>query len=148
MVRIFTPFILILILIVILKNSEDEDEDENDFIQFQTLKQFMKTHLDEKLRVFTVELPGDLVSTNADNVRAQLGELLEGGGAKKMPWDTLRLELPRAQMVDSVGLNLVVSLLRAVQHRQGKMQVAYASPNILRTFQFTRLDKQIEMIAA
>ncbi len=106
----------------------------------------MKTHLDEKLRVFTVALPGDLVSTNADQIRAQLGDVLDGDAAKKPAWDTLRLELNRAQMVDSVGLNLVVSLLRAVQRRPGKMQVTYTSPNVLRTFQFTRLDRHIELL--
>jgi len=49
-------------------------------------------------------------------------------------------------MVDSVGLNLIVTLLKRVQQRGGRMQIAYSSPNIFRTFTFTRLDKHVELV--
>ena len=94
---------------------------------------------------FTVTVPGDLVSTTTDALRLQLAALLEPTGSPP-PWRTLQLDLTRANMVDSMGLNLIVTILRAVQNHGGKMQVALTSLNVLRTFQFTRLNQHIELI--
>lgn len=49
-------------------------------------------------------------------------------------------------MVDSMGLNLIVTLLKDMQQRGSRMQVAYSNPNALRTLAFTRLDRHIEML--
>jgi len=49
-------------------------------------------------------------------------------------------------MVDSVGLNLVVTVLKHVQKRGARMRVAYSALNVLRTFTFTRLDKHLELV--
>ncbi len=106
----------------------------------------MKISLNEARRLLTVQLPGDLTSTNAGELRDALASVLNADTDKPAPWSTLRLELAGAKMVDSVGLNLIVTLLRAVQRLNGKLQVIYTNPNVLRTFQFTRLDKHIELI--
>jgi anti-anti-sigma factor len=106
----------------------------------------MKTTLNEAKKLLTVQLSGDLTSTNAGELREHLATVLNADTDKPAPWRTLRLELSGAKMVDSVGLNLVVTLLRAVQRLNGKLQVTYTNPNVLRTFQFTRLDKHIELI--
>jgi len=94
----------------------------------------------------TLRVPGDLVSTNADALRDEINSLLETAGGAPRKWDAFILDLTAAKMVDSVGLNLVVSLLKRVQVRGAKMQVSYSSPNILRTFTFTRLDKHIKLV--
>ena len=65
-----------------------------------------------------------------------------------MPWQTLRLEMFQAKMVDSVGLNLIVTILRATQKLQVRMQLAYQNPNVLRTLQFTRLDRHLDLVKA
>ena len=49
-------------------------------------------------------------------------------------------------MVDSVGLNLIVTLLKRVSKSGARMQIAYSSPNVLRTLTFTRLDKHVELV--
>jgi anti-anti-sigma factor len=49
-------------------------------------------------------------------------------------------------MIDSMGLNLVVSLLKAAQKQGGRLRVAYADANVLRILTFTRLDKQLELV--
>ena len=59
-----------------------------------------------------------------------------------------RLDLSGAKMVDSVGLNLVVAMLKHLQKQGARMQVAYASKNVLRTFAFTRLDQHVELVKA
>jgi anti-anti-sigma factor len=91
-------------------------------------------------------VPGDLVSTNAETLRAEASALFASPAAVSQTWTKLRLELANAKMVDSVGLNLIVSLLKLVQKRGAKMQITYSSPNILRTLTFTRLDKQAELV--
>lgn len=94
----------------------------------------------------SVIIPGDILSTNADTLREELFGLLETPEIKAAAWRTLKLDLTTAQMVDSVGLNLIVSLLRAVKARQGNVEAAIRSANIHRTFVFTRLDRQITVV--
>jgi anti-anti-sigma factor len=94
----------------------------------------------------TVKVTGDLISTNAAAVRGQIDSLLASLGNDPPPASTLRLDLAGAKMIDSVGLNLVVSALKAMQKRGGKLEVAYADTNVFRTFAFTRLDQQLQLI--
>jgi len=100
----------------------------------------------DKLLVFRVA--GDLVSTTAGALRGEISASLEAAGSAPTGWNLLRLDLSAAKMIDSVGLNLVVTLLKQVQEHGARMQVIYSSPNVLRTFAFTRLDKHVEIIKA
>ena len=94
----------------------------------------------------TIAWSGDLTSTNAAALRERVRDFLDAAPGATVNWHTLRLELGTARMVDSVGLNLIVTILRAVQKAGRKMQVAYTNQNVFRTFQFTRLDQHIELI--
>lgn len=105
----------------------------------------MKPLLDRDQQLLTVNVPGDLVSTNAEILRRALHEILDTE-IPSPPWRRLRLELAGAKMVDSMGLNLIVTILRAVQKTGGRMQITFSSPNVHRTFQFTRLDQHVELI--
>lgn len=106
----------------------------------------MKTNLDPQSGILTVTLNGDLVSTAADQVRGQMNDLLDAPANPDTAWTLFRLDLVSAKMVDSVGLNFIVSILKGVQQRGAKMQIIYANPNVHRTFLFTRLDKHIELL--
>lgn len=106
----------------------------------------MNTQFDSNTKTLTVPVPGDLVSTNADKLRQDLHEVLEPAAAGQQAWQVVKLDLTSAKMVDSVGLNLIVTILRAVQKSGAKMQVVCSNPNVHRTFLFTRLDKHIELI--
>ena len=104
------------------------------------------THqLDVNAGVLNIIIPGDILSTNADTLRDELFGLLESTPIQTGTWDVLKLDLTGAQMVDSVGLNLIVSVVRAVKARHGKVEATIRSTNIHRTFSFTRLDKQINV---
>jgi anti-anti-sigma factor len=105
----------------------------------------MNTNLDSVNGILTITIPGDLTSTTAEPLRPSIYGVLEKQGNART-WKIFRLELPAAKMVDSVGLNFIVSLLKTVQQNGGKMQIACANANVHRTFLFTRLDKQIELI--
>jgi anti-anti-sigma factor len=92
-----------------------------------------------------VTFPGDLLSTNVETLRAEIMKLLDSPPASSPSWDNLSLDLRAARMVDSMGLNLLVTIVKAVRRRGGKVSAKITSPNIQRTFLFTRLDKQLDM---
>jgi anti-anti-sigma factor len=106
----------------------------------------MKTHRDLATGTLIATLPGDLTSTTTEQLRTEFNALLDPLAQAKADWKTFRLELPAAKMVDSVGLNLIVSLLKMVRQHGAQMQIACGNPNVHRTFLFTRLDKHLELI--
>jgi len=95
-----------------------------------------------------VTIPGDLLSTNAEQTRTEIFALFESEAVKTTRWETLRLDLTAAKMVDSVGLNLIVALYKEAQKRRAKTTVVISNPNIQRTFLFTRLDKHLTVLMA
>jgi len=97
-------------------------------------------------RTLEITLPGDLLSTNAEPIRTEFLALLETPAVKAPHWDTLKLDLTAAKMVDSVGLNLIVAIYKETQKRKAKMAVLVSNPNIQRTFLFTRLDKHLQVV--
>jgi anti-anti-sigma regulatory factor len=61
-------------------------------------------------------------------------------------WSLLKLDLTRSATIDSAGLNLLVSLIKLAKDRGARVGATISSPSIHRTFLFTRLDKQMEII--
>jgi len=108
----------------------------------------MNSKLDLNHQLLTVYVTGDLTSTNAEALRGEMGGLPEAPGGAPQKWNTLKLDLTAAQMVDSVGLNLIVTLLKRVQKCGARMQIACSSPNVLRTLTFTRLDTHVDLVKA
>ena len=107
-----------------------------------------ESHLNAEQKLLTVLVPGNLVSTTVEALRNAVNSLLDWPAGQPVPWQTLKLDLTAARMVDSAGLNLVVAILRAVRRVGGRMQVAYSDTNVHRTLVFTRLDRHVELIKA
>lgn len=89
-----------------------------------------------------LEVGGDILSTNVDFLRQDLSSLLEASKAATV----FELRLPNTKMVDSAGLNLLVWFIKSVRARGGVVRIALSDRNVLRTFQFTRLDREIEIV--
>jgi anti-sigma B factor antagonist len=100
---------------------------------------------DAEERAYTLNVPGDLISTTAEALRRQLAGVLEPSAAPRT-WNLFTLDLSAAKMVDSVGLNLVVTILKNVRKAGARMKILYSSPNVQRTFLFTRLDRHLELV--
>lgn len=96
----------------------------------------------------TVSLPGDMVSTNAQQIRAQLINALNNPKSSAGSLEVFELDVTHAQMIDSVGLNLIVWLLKAIRQRSARLRVRVASVHVEKTLQFTRLDQQAEIVRA
>jgi len=108
----------------------------------------MKTNLDRNLGILTITLHCDLTSTTAEQLSPELMTMLAAPAKPEEDWRLFRLELATAKMVDSVGLNLLVGLVKTVQQRGAKMQILCSNPNVQRIFLFTRLDKHVELLKA
>lgn len=93
-----------------------------------------------------LRVAGDLLSTNAEKVRRDFFALIHSLERNAPAWTCFQLDLSAAQMIDSVGLNLVVTILKEINSRRAALRILYANPNLQRIFQFTRLDNRLELV--
>ncbi len=105
----------------------------------------MQPEVNPETKVLTLRLPGDLTTSNSVSTKA-VAELVQSARDEDRGWRDVKFDLTQARMVDSAGLNLIVSALKAAQRFGGKLQIAYRDPNIHRTLRFTGLDKRLELL--
>lgn len=98
----------------------------------------------ETTDTITYEIRGDLLSTNADAVRAEIDKLLPVGKSAKV----VQLDLRASRLIDSVGLNLIVSVIRRVKRRGGQTRITVGHPTVRRMMTFTRIDQHAEVVMA
>ena len=108
----------------------------------------MKHILNPQAQTLTLVFTGDVLSTNASNLRQEIFTLLESDEVKRTSWQTLDLDLTATQMIDSMGLNLLVSVIKLARNRSAKVVGRIASPNVQRALLFTRLNTQMELVMA
>ena len=96
-------------------------------------------------RVLSLAIPSDLRSTNVEAISREIQQILEAHQGLAEPWTALHMDLTEAKMIDSAGLNLIVSLIRLSTQRRARVKVTVSNPHVHRTFTFTRLDRQIEL---
>jgi anti-anti-sigma factor len=106
----------------------------------------MRHHLNKTDQSLTVELEDDMLSTTQDRLRRSFMSLLSSVEIQSSNWSLLKLDLTRSATIDSAGLNLLVSLIKLAKDRGARVGATISSPSIHRTFLFTRLDKQMEII--
>jgi len=87
----------------------------------------------------------DVLSTTAEDLRIGLDQVLQTPAAQAGAFEYFDADLRAARMVDSVGLNLLVWLWRVVTARGGRLRVRISSPDIERTFRFTRLSDRVDV---
>jgi len=103
----------------------------------------MQHQIDPKKKTLTVVVPGDILSTNVDALRTEILALVAPTAADAANWTHLVLDFTTTKMIDSAGLNFLVSLVRTLAARDRKIHAVSLNPNIQRTFKFTRLDQHI-----
>ncbi len=91
-----------------------------------------------------IDLPGDVLSTNVRDLRPLIFGRIDSLAAGQI--SVLELSLERARMVDSAGLNLLVSAMRAAGEKGARMRVIVANENVHRTFVFTRLNQHLDLV--
>lgn len=94
----------------------------------------------------SISLPGDVLSTNSESFRKQIFGAIETTQATSFSIEHVEIDLARASMVDSVGLNLLVSIMKTVKAHKAAMRFIVGNASVERTFQFTRLNLQAEVL--
>lgn len=105
----------------------------------------MPYDLNESTKTLTLKMDGDVLSTNAPVLSNQIFEVLKSPLVAEAKWVTLHMDLSAAKMIDSTGLNLLISIIRHTKSRGGAVKISITSTNIHRTMLFTRLDRQMEI---
>jgi ABC-type transporter Mla MlaB component len=108
----------------------------------------MKHILNPHSQTLTLVFTGDVLSTNVGTLRQEIFTLLESEEIKRTPWQTLDLDLTASRLIDSMGLNLLVSVIKLARNRSAKVVGRIASPNVQRALLFTRLNTQMELVMA
>lgn len=106
----------------------------------------MNHTINSQTSTLQLQIPGDITSTTAPPLRDELFGLLEHDlASNNKAWHTLHLDLASAKMVDSVGLNLLVSIIRLIKEHGRKISCTVASQHVHRTMMFTRLDSMMQI---
>ena len=101
-------------------------------------------HCGQDTKSLVVE--SDILSTNAESLRSRMLGVLQSTEAGGEAPGVFELDMRAARMIDSVGLNLLVWLLKKVQGAGGRLRLLIADTNIERTLQFTRLTQHVEVV--
>jgi anti-anti-sigma factor len=94
----------------------------------------------------TLVINGNILSTNVQEVRQKVLDILTQNETSNPSWKRLHLDLAAAQMIDSTGLNFLVAVTRHVKKRGIELKISVSSPNISKSFSFIRLNRQADIV--
>jgi anti-sigma B factor antagonist len=86
-----------------------------------------------------VNVSGEIHLTTAPRFRDRLEQIIASGDG------TLVLDLTAVEFIDSTGLSVLLSGLRLLSQRNGRMALVLRNPTVLRLFQITSLDTTFEI---
>ncbi len=84
---------------------------------------------------------GEIELATAPRLRQQVVTVVGEGHIK------IVLDLSKVDFVDSIGLGVIVSVLKRVRSRNGDLIVAGPAPRVRALFELTRLDEIVELYA-
>ncbi len=90
-----------------------------------------------------VKVEGEIISTTVNVLREELNQLFNNEAVWGTEWNILTLDLQNTQMLDSLGLNLIVSLIKRVKDRSSSVQALVKSRMVYQTLLATRMDRQM-----
>lgn len=87
-------------------------------------------------RDFRYVVPGDLLSTNVDEFRSALATRIEqlANGTE------LVIDFRASRLIDSVGLNQLVTAIKAAKARGATVRLLVGTQSVRRILTFTRID--------
>lgn len=95
--------------------------------------------------VVACAVPGDVTSTTEADVRTRVEAAIRSAAPG---WSTLELDLRAARIVDSKGLNFLVTLLKSQKAAGRRMRFLAPQPAVRRILTFTQIDRHAEVVAA
>lgn len=92
-----------------------------------------------------ITFPPRVISTNVDQLRAELDDYLSSATAKIEKWDKLELDFGKTDFVDSLGLNFVFDIVKLAEGKNANI-VAWVTSRSVRLIFFTvRLDRRMDI---
>ena len=111
-------------------------------LKFETISGKYDT-IDSSLKI-TVQ--GDLKSTTVDALQRDFAAMLASSNVRLADLNVLELDLKSAALIDSLGLNLLVSVLRRMKMREVPLRVRVSLRSVYRTLLSVGLNRQLEVI--
>lgn len=88
---------------------------------------------------------GDITSTTEHAFRAQLEQLFASAAPG---WRVLVIDLRATRMIDSKGLNLIVSMVKRLRAEGREVHFLAPQASVRRVLAFTRLDRHATVVEA
>ena len=106
--------------------------------------------MEHTLRQDTLRLsiPCDVLSTSVRMLYEELRVLQDSPQVQQAPWRTLELDLTGAKMIDSMGLNFLVHILKWAKDRNAKPRILIRDHNLDRLLRFTRMNEHADVVLA
>jgi len=98
--------------------------------------------------VLHVTIPRDVLSTGVRELFDQLHAVQKDPLVLQPSWRTLELDLTGAKMIDSMGLNFIVHLLKWSKGRNAKARILIHDKNLDRLLRFMRMNEHAEVVCA
>ena len=89
---------------------------------------------------------GDLKSTTTAALHRDVFAILAHDYARSLSITVVELDISAATMVDSMGLNLVIAVLKWSKHREAILRILVGKRGVYSTMLAVGLDRQAELI--
>lgn len=93
-------------------------------------------------RNLTLCIQGDVLSTTAPQFAEEINDIL----VTQSDFQKLTLDLNAANMIDSMGLNMLIGFAKKMQSMSKPLKVYISSPSVKRIFSFSKIDSIIEVV--
>jgi ABC-type transporter Mla MlaB component len=90
----------------------------------------------------------DVLSTGVRELFDKLQAIQKDPKVQQSSWRTLELDLTGAKMIDSMGLNFIVQILKWAKERDAKAKILIQDKNLDRLLRFTRMNEHAEVVCA
>jgi ABC-type transporter Mla MlaB component len=100
---------------------------------------------DRQDKALRLAFPGDVKSTTVEELHRDVFTVLADPAVKELEVAVLELDLTRAKVLDSLGLNLVVSLYKLAKRRNEAMRMRVAVRAVYLACLAVGLDRQLEL---
>ncbi|SEH07118.1 Putative anti-sigma factor antagonist [Candidatus Venteria ishoeyi] len=101
----------------------------------------MKFHYEQHGNIDLVALSGQLVMANASEIREALKPIIEAGQGK------LILNLADVNFMDSSGLSVLISALKAIREKQGEVVLTQITGSVQALIELTQLHQVFKLFA-
>lgn len=105
----------------------------------------MNHKIDKDKKELKLIFSGDLLSNNIEDLWEDINPVINSDEVKKAEVDTWILDMNNTQMVDSLGLNLIVSLIKKAQKAGAKVKAIVLSHVVYMTLLNTRVHEKMEI---